>query len=167
VLFVRRPDPLPLTTSRLSIWLLCAGAVALACGPRARDAATSDSAAPHSAEAARDGSPLASSLDLGVADGVRLALHITNRSDSTVELQFPSGQLYDFVIRDPAGREVWRWGADRMFTQALQTRSLGPGQSLTFEERWTPGGITGTLIAVGRLASTNLPVEQQLEFTLP
>jgi hypothetical protein len=156
-----------LTTSRLSIWLLCAGAVALACGPRARDAASRDSSAAATASRAGDGTVIASSLDVSVGTDVRLTLHVTNSSDSTVELRFPSGQTHDFAVVDSTGREVWRWSADRMFTQALQTRTLAAGHSLTYEERWSPGSITGALTAVGRLASVNLPVEKRVEFTLP
>lgn len=153
-------------TSRLTIWLLVAGAVALACGPRARDAVTGDSAAPR-ASAPEEGSVLASSLDVSVADDVRLTLHITNTADSTVELQFMSGQTHDFAVADSAGRELWRWSADRMYTQALQTRTLAAGESLTFEERWSPGDARGRFTATGLLTAASHPIEQRVEFSLP
>lgn len=156
-----------MTSSRLSICLLCAGAIVLACGPRARDATTRDSTTPASADSPKDGSVLASSLDVAVGTDVRLALHITNASDSTLELQFMSGQSHDFAVVDSTGAEIWRWGADRMFTQALQTRALAAGQSLTYEERWTPGNATGRFTAVARLTSSNLPVEKRIDFVLP
>ena len=156
-----------MTSSRLSIWLLCAGAIVLACGPRARDATTRDSTTPASVVNPRDGSVLASSLDVAVGTDVQLTLHITNAGDSTLELQFVSGQSHDFVVVDSTGAEIWRWGADRMFTQALQTRTLAAGQSLTYEERWTPGNATGQLTAIARLTSSNLPVEKRVDFALP
>jgi len=102
-----------------------------------------------------------------VAEGVRLALHITNTSTQPIEVQFSSGQTHDFAIADSAGRPIWRWADGRMFTQAVQAQALTPGQSVTFEERWEPAGATGRFTVVGRLMSTNLPVEKRLEFSLP
>ncbi len=152
-------------TSRLSISLLCAGAIALACGPVARNA-SSDSAAASSVETP-DGATFASSLDVSVGAEVGLSLHVTNTSDQPLEVRFASGQTHEFAVLDAGGREVWRWGADRMFTQALQTRTIAAGQTVTYEERWAPAGASGRFTAVGRLTSTNVPLEQRVEFTYP
>jgi hypothetical protein len=54
-----------------------------------------------------------------------------------------------------------------MFTQALQTRILGAGQSVNYEERWNPEGATGELTAIGELTSANHPVMKRVEFSLP
>jgi hypothetical protein len=110
---------------------------------------------------------LASSLSVSVGTEVRLTLHITNAADRPIELRFPSGQTHDFAILDASTTEVWRWSAERLFTQAIQTRALGVGESVTYEERWTPGNTAGAFTAVGKLASTNLPIEKRVEFTLP
>lgn len=153
---------------KLSIWLLCAGAVVLACGPRAKSAASSDSSsAQNSAITNSDTSAVASSLNVTVGQDVRFTLHVTNPGDAPLELRFPSGQTHDFVVLDESGREVWRWSTDRIFTQALQTRSLGAGESATYEERWAPAASTGSFTAIARLTSTNVPVEQSVQFTLP
>lgn len=110
---------------------------------------------------------LASSLDVIVGDGVGLALHVTNTASEPLEVRFSSGQTYDFTILDSAGVEVWRWSADRMFTQALQTRTVAADQTVTYEERWNPVGVSGRFTAVGRLNSTNVPLEQRVDFTYP
>lgn len=155
--------------SRVLIWLLCAGAVALACVPRAQtrpahDDTTTAASRPDSARSEM----LASSLDVNVTGGeVRLVFHVTNRTDRKVEITFPTGQRYDFVVLDSAGREVWRWSADRMFTQALQTRLLDPNETLSADERWSAGGRTGRFTAVAQLRSANYPIEQRVDFTLP
>lgn len=157
-------------SSRLYIWLLCAGAVALACGPRARGAAADSTAAaapPAPAPGQRDSTMIASSLDVSVRDGVHFSLHVTNRTGEKVEVRFTSGQTYDFVVLDRAGTEVWRWSADRMFTQAMQTRMLDPDETITFTEAWQPDSLHGEFVAVGKLNSTNYPVEQRVEFSLP
>src|SRR5205085_8723309 len=94
---------------------------------------------------------------------VRLALHVVNTSKRRVELNFPSGQTYDFVVLDSVGRELWRWGSGRMFTQALRSTLLGAGESLDFEETWDtallpPGRYTARAV----LASENYPVAEQV-----
>ena len=110
---------------------------------------------------------LATSLDVTVRDGVTLALHVTNTADKRVELQFSSGQTHDFIILDSKGREVWRWSADRMFTQALQNKLLDPRETVTYEEEWDAAGRKGRFTAIGKLTSTNYPVQERVEFTLP
>ena len=153
--------------TRLVVPLLCAAAIAFACGPRAVSSTPAD--APPAATQPResDAPPLASSLDISVRDGVKLAFHATNRGGRRVELVFPSGQTHDFAILDSSGSEVWRWSNGRLFTQALQNRVLAPGETLTYEERWAPGDRRGTFVAVATLRSSSHPVETRVEFTLP
>ncbi len=155
--------------SRVLIWLLCAGAIALACVPRAQTRPTHpDSTAAAPQQSTADSTMLASSLDVNVTGGdVRLVFHVTNRSDRKVELTFPSGQRYDFAVLDADGREIWRWSVDRMFTQAIQTRLLDPNETLTADERWSAGDRTGRFTAVAQLRSSNYPIEQRVQFTLP
>jgi len=155
-------------TSRLAAGFLCAGAIALACGPRTKSAAAT---APENTTTVPQNSSatpaLATTLDVSVSSGVTLALHVTNKSDSKVELRFPNGQTHEFLILDASGREVWRWSVDRMFTQALQTRLLDSDETLTVEGRWDPGAVSGKFTAVAKLTSTTHKVEKRVEFTLP
>ncbi len=154
-------------TSRLVIWLLVVGALVLACGPHVR---TTESASP--ADAARDAAndaarkTLASSVNVAVGDEVALSLHVTNRSDSRVEITFPSGQTHDFVVRDSVGREVWRWSKGRMFTQALRNKNLDAKETLSFDVAWHPDDRHGLFTAVAVLHSSNYPVRDSVEFRL-
>jgi hypothetical protein len=66
---------------------------------------------------------------------VPLTLTVTNPGRSPLTLQFSSSQQYDFEVRRE-GQVVWRWSADRMFTQALTSLTLNPGTSLRFTETW-------------------------------
>lgn len=68
---------------------------------------------------------------------VDLVLQVTNPSEEPVELNFASGQIYDFVVLE-GEREIWRWSEDQMFTQALRRERLGPGESRRFEAQWRP-----------------------------
>lgn len=107
-------------------------------------------------------------------DGVDLALTVTNEEDEPVTLRFRTGQRADFAayegvdddardadvdapLRDDlvGGTDpVWRHGAGRMFTQALGSETLEPGESAAYEGAWRdpPSGeylVVGWLTADG------------------
>src|SRR5690606_21497429 len=92
--------------SRYVVPLLCASALAFACGPRSHRADVPASADLVAADTTDDG--LAASLDVRTGDEVEFALRLTNATDRRVELAFPSGQTHEIVVFDAAGREVWR-----------------------------------------------------------
>src|SRR5688572_7920624 len=118
-------------SSRFLISVLCVAAVAFACGPRAHNEASAprknkssvakvvDTSAPvvvqqqsmPKAQSPKPKAAVVAQLYVHAADStVRFALHIVNASKKQVELTFPSGQTYDFVVIDSLGREMWRWG---------------------------------------------------------
>jgi hypothetical protein len=148
-----------------------AGTAALifACGPRPRGDGMS-AGAPQRARAAdsdaRKAPSISSSLDVRVGDGVRFDFRITNAGGGTVEVRFPSGQTHDIAVLDSLGREVWRWSAGRLFTQALRNRVLHSNDTLAFGERWSVAP-RGRYVAVATLASRNLPIERRVGFTVP
>jgi hypothetical protein len=126
---------------------------------------TACSSAPGAAPPGDAGSDLATSLSVEVgAEAVQLVLHVTNPTRSAVQLEFGTGQRYDFSVRTGGGEEVWRWGADRMFTQAAGTETLAAGGSLRYVAEWRPGPRRGTFQAVGRIVSTNRPLEERTSF---
>jgi hypothetical protein len=100
-------------------------------------------------------------------DSVRFDLQVTNTTAEPVELEFRSGQEFDFVVeRD--GQELWRWSADQMFTQAIRRRTLPPGETLTFTAAWTPAPqLRGEYVVRGVLTAAEHRVEQQARFRLP
>lgn len=167
--------------SRLVLPSLLAGAaLALACGPRSHTEASSRVSSAHSAmtddtgaaraaaraKRAKHEGELVPSLQVTAKDGVvEFALAVENAGNKTVELHFPNGQTYDFVVRDAAGRDVWQWADGRLFTQAHRTEVIAGGDTLRVEEQWTapaPGRYSVTAI----VRSSNYPLEQQAEFTL-
>lgn len=114
---------------------------------------------------------LTSKFDVAVAaHEVRFALVVTNIGDKHAELNFPSGQSYDFVVVDSTGRELWRWAQGRMFTQSVQNQQLGAHDAMRVSETWTPAKAKakpGRYTAIARLTSSNYPVEERVEFVLP
>src|SRR5947208_1753037 len=123
-----------LSPSSVAIALLCAGALAFACGPRTRSEAASTTTPlatvssvvqQGTAHGHTAGAPLVARLDVKVEhQEVQFALHVTNQSRKHVELSFPNGQTHEFVVLDSVGRELWRWSASRLFTQGVQNKLL-------------------------------------------
>lgn len=112
--------------------------------------------------------PLVSSLQVETGpDSVRFVLQVTNAGPAPVTLEFPNGQSFDFVVTQD-GREVWRWSADMMFTQALRSETLAPGETRTFDAMWSPpAGTSGDFVARGFLTAREHRAEQQMSFRLP
>jgi|SRR5690349_19428008 len=165
-----------LSPSRVAIALLCAGALAFACGPRTHSEAAStaslSTAAPvlqqGTVRSHNDGAPLASNLDVKLErDGIRFALRITNAARKHVELSFPNGQTHEFVVVDSVGREVWRWSSTRLFTQAVQNKLLNGGESMRVSEQWPHPSQHGKYTVIATVNSTNFPVQQRADFVIP
>jgi hypothetical protein len=169
--------------SRFVISLLCVGAVAYACGPRAlpesggtvagttvasaRTVAQQGTPRAASATHARS-TPVTAALDVRAeAASIHFALQVVNRGKKTIELTFPSGQTHDFAIVDSLGREVWRWSTGRLFTQALQNRMLSRGDAMSMTESWNaPSLRPGRYTAVATLKSQNYPLSETMEFSV-
>jgi hypothetical protein len=109
-------------------------------------------------------STLTTSFDVAQSDDeVRFEFRIVNGTAKSVEVNFPSGQAYDFVVVDSVGREVWRWAEGRIFTQSVQNKLLGKGESITVSEKW-PDAKPGRFTAIAVLRSTNFPMEAKVAF---
>jgi hypothetical protein len=68
-------------------------------------------------------------------DAVTFAFTVENDASAPADLQFRSGKLADVAVFDD-GDEIWRWSDGRVFTQALRTETLDPGESLVHEMTW-------------------------------
>ena len=169
--------------TRILIPLLLAGAVALACGSRSRaDASTKPAksarqtgmltvAPAKPAVQKRDDTPAVAPLKSAFvvraeARAIHFSLDLTNATRKNLELEFPSGQEYDFAVIDSSGREVYRWGKERMFTQSLQNRLLDGGETMRYEEHAEQSLPNGSYVAVATLRSTNYPVQERVPFRL-
>lgn len=166
--------------SRLFIPLLLAGAVALACGSRSHSesavsVATAAPTAPttpivhHRAQprASRVNPEIKSAFAVSASpNALHFALNVTNPGKKGIELTFPSGQQYDFIVHDSVGREVYRWGKGRMFTQSLQNKVLDGGETQRFEEHASTKLAPGSYVAVATLRSSNYPVQERVAFVM-
>lgn len=167
----------------LLIPLLCLGAVAFACGPRSHTEASlvSVNIARTPAPAAKPQQQQQQGVRKKESSKVRVtpnftvqvngntlhfSLEVSNVSKKSVELTFPDGQTHDFAVLDSAGREVYRWGATRMFTQSLQNRMIEGGETLRLAEQASPSLPQGSYVAVATLRSTNFPMTERVAFEL-
>lgn len=150
--------------TRLLITLLCTGAIAFACGPRSHTEASTTTSAGVKKRSRHNGE-LAPTLLVHPANGrVEFALEVANRGEKRMELNFTSGQAYDFVVLDSVGRQLWQWSDGRMFTQAYQNKVIDGGDTLHLREQWQAKLAPGRYTVVATLLSSDHPMEQRLAF---
>jgi hypothetical protein len=169
---------------RLTVSLVFVGTLAYACRPQSRTTVTRDGdviapqgialasiggSAPRSTKAVektlkRSSTDLETKFDVALEGGdVRFNLSVVNTTRKSVEVNFSSGQAYDFVVIDSVGREVWRWSADRIFTQSVRNKLLSKGDAITASEKWSPAKL-GKFTAIAQLTSSNYPVQEKVVF---
>lgn len=157
--------------TRVIATLITCGLVAFACGPRTRSSESTAKTVTVRHKRAPLSAPLVAKLGVDVGDSsdreVKFDLAVTNASAKGVEIDFPNAMTHDFAVLDSTGAEVWRWSTTRMFTSALMTKPLGVDDAHVYEEGWTPENAHGRYTVVATLASSNYPLEQRAEFTLP
>jgi hypothetical protein len=171
-------------SSRLVVPLVCTAAIVFACGPRTKSSTAAseptgrgarvgslDSRRPAPQKRAKrrtpgDTVPVDASLAVvPIADGIRFDLQLVNTSEHRVEIDFPDGRTRDFAVFDAAGREVWRWSRGRLFTQTVQNKFLGAGDTTVYQGRWEAKA-PGTYTAVAILRSQNYPAERHVTFSV-
>ena len=64
------------------------------------------------------------------------------------------------------GTTVWTWSADKAFTGALASRTLGAGETVTYAATWVPTE-HGRFVAEGRLTSTSYPAVSAAALVVP
>lgn len=171
-------------STRYIIPLLLAGAVALACGSRSHSESAAavpgvtpsqalastpaPAPAPKHVKLTEGAAPkLASAFHVNREKGAfHFALDVTNPGKKHLELNFPSGQEYEFSVMDVSGNEVYRWSTARMFTQSRQNRVLNGGDTIHIEEAGPKQLPVGSYVAVATLRSANFPVQERVALTV-
>ena len=154
--------------NRLILPLLCAASVAFAAAPSFSHDEKSIASTKHRSELS---APIVTTFDItrpsDEADKLRFTLNVKNNTSKMLELRFPDGQTHDFVVKDFAGKEIWRWSKGRMFTSAMRSETLKGKEDTIYEESWSTTGEHGSFTAVAILRSNNFPVETSVQFVLP
>lgn len=154
--------------NRLILPLLCAASLAFAAAPFPHNEKPIATVKHH---ADVNAAPIVTTFDVtrpkNDADKLRFTLNVRNNTTKMLELRFPDGQTHDFVVRDFAGKDVWRWSRGRMFTSAMRSETLKSNGETAFEESWSTKGQHGSFTAIATLRSNNFPVETSVQFMLP
>ncbi len=144
----------------LTLPLIATAIAVFACSPRSHSAPTAE-------RRARPSGELVAHVDVRVANGVEFDLALSNDTEKRIELDFTDGRTHDFAVLDASGREVWRWSAGRLFTQAMQNRLLDVRDTAHWREHWDPPAGSGRYTVVAHLHAANHPVEQRVDFWVP
>lgn len=69
-------------------------------------------------------------------DHAVFTIKLVNDSDQEIEVTFSSGQKYEIVVTDKEGEEVYRYSANKRFTQALETLTIPAKNQLSWKDQW-------------------------------
>ncbi len=125
---------------------LCIGALLIAaCRPDAPRAANEPDTAmtqqPSGPASVAESDSLAFSIhvpeSVRAGEPVPIALRIRNRTDGPVELHLLGRTIaFDIVVTSEDGTPVWRRLEGQAVQSILQLRTLAPGETLEFSDRW-------------------------------
>ena len=62
-----------------------------------------------------------------------MKLKVTNEGDAPYTVEHRSGQVYDFVLLDEDGKELYRFSDGMAYTQAVTSSSIEPHKSETYK----------------------------------
>ena len=57
---------------------------------------------------------------------ITIHIKVTNPTNSSIKLRFPTSFQFDYIIRDIFGREIYRWSADKGFLQVFTQIRIPP-----------------------------------------
>ncbi len=67
---------------------------------------------------------------------MKFEILLTNESGETVQLQFPSGQQFEIIVRDQKGNIVYQYSEGKVFTLAIVTKEIKPRETITWTDVW-------------------------------
>ena len=89
--------------------------------------------------------------------GVVWLIDVTNLTDTPFVLQFRNGQSADVVLTDESGTEIYRWSADKAFTDALRNQTIEPGATWSIQLHDELDIAPGRYLASATLTADNAP----------
>ena len=82
-------------------------------------------------------------------ESLHLVLNLTNNTNEEIVLEFNSGQIYDFFIKNNDDIEIWRWSDNQLFTQQISELRIPVGDTIEFKESWDQTLLDGSPLAIG------------------
>jgi Intracellular proteinase inhibitor len=93
----------------------------------------------------------------GLRPNLRVSFKVkNNNAKRTYTLAYPNAQRYDLTVKAPNGQIVYKWSADKLFTETIGTTLINPGDVLGYNE----------LVPVGEFYLPLVIGEYQVEATL-
>jgi len=90
-------------------------------------------------------------LELATTDGgYKLDFYLQNIAQQDLFLYFGSGQMFDILVVNQKGEEVYRWSSNKCFTTAIVNVELKKNDKLTFAEVWDCRNNQGTPVPQGQ-----------------
>ncbi len=75
-------------------------------------------------------------VPLAGPDKVDFQILIKNNANVPLEFEFSNSQLYEIIVKNKAGKEVYAYSKGRMFLQAIQKITIEPNQVYKRNETW-------------------------------
>lgn len=69
-------------------------------------------------------------------EGSQIRLVLYNNSEGDKKITFPTSQMFDFTVKNKAGKVVYRYSQGKSFLQAFQTLTLKKGETKIWKETW-------------------------------
>lgn len=89
--------------------------------------------------------------------GVVWLIDVTNLTEAPLVLHFLDGQSADVVLTDESGTEVYRWSADKAFTDALWDQTIEPEAIWSIQLHDELNVVPGRYLASAALAADDGP----------
>ncbi|MBU9711469.1 BsuPI-related putative proteinase inhibitor [Evansella tamaricis] len=78
----------------------------------------------------------------------KVKMSLINETEETRQVEFSSGQKYDVFVKGAGDEVIYHYAEDKMFTQALVMETVGPGETLYFEDVWEQAELTSGEVSV-------------------
>jgi hypothetical protein len=95
-------------------------------------------------------------------ENIPIELFLKNEGAGTVKLFYQTAQKFEVVVQTRKGSEIWRWSADKFFTQMLEEAILQPGEEMSFSVSWNQVDNQGERISSGQYRVKGWSMAKQL-----
>ena len=136
----------------LAVTLLSSACVEDVMGPSPAPAPTTDHPCPHYSRTTHDGLQITLCAEgpvFAYGESIHLQMTVENVSDEAITLQFPTGQMHDFVAKR-SRTTYWQWSSGKVFTQAFLSKTLQPGEKLVRATTWDQQTNDGRQVSAGK-----------------
>jgi hypothetical protein len=104
--------------------------------------------------------------EFGQDEIIPLALSLTNTSDKSVTLSFPTAQTEDFVAVGADGSQKWQWSAGMMYAQQVSSVTIEPGVTQNYFGKVEKGVLPAGAYVISGWSTAEELLGERVEFTV-